>query len=204
LAQDIDAIKGMVSDIGARMVVIDSLSMAAGGVDLNTSGPATSFYSALRQLDVTSLILAHNSKDREVKSRTIIGHQTFTAQARNIWEVRKVQEIGEDEIDLALFHRKAPPFSRMASPIGTHVTFTPESMFLKAQPATTVREFVADMGLKAQIKDALSDGAMTTKELAETLNANQGSIKTILNRLKANNLVYHLPDGRWGLAQREQ
>lgn len=203
LAQDIDAIKGMVSDIGARLVVIDSLSMAAGGVDLNTSGPATSFYTALRQLDVTSLILAHNSKDREAKARSIIGHQTFTAQARNIWEVRKVQETGEDEIDLALFHRKAPPFSRMASPIGTHVTFTPETMFLKAQPATTVREFVADMGLKVQITDALTDGAMTTKELADALNANQGSVKTILNRLKSSNAVYHLPDNRWGLAQRE-
>ena len=203
LPSDIEALRELIDDVKAELVVIDSLGMASGGEDLNKSGAAIGFYTALRQLNVTSLILAHNSKDRESKTRSIIGHQYYTAQARNIWEAKKVQETGEDEIDLALFHRKAPPFAKYSAPIGAHVTFTEDSMTLTAQNATTVREFVADMGLKAQVKDALRDGAMTVKDLADTIDGNQASIKTILNRLRSANLVYHLPDNRWGLSHRE-
>jgi hypothetical protein len=203
LPQDTEALKELIDECKAELVVIDSLGMASGGDDLNKSGSAIGFYTELRKLNVTSLILAHNSKDRETKTRSIIGHQYYTAQARNIWEAKKIQETGEDEIDLGLFHRKAPPFAKLSSPIGAHVTFTKDSMLLRAQPIATAREFVSELGIKAQIRDTISDGAMMVKDIAQSIGANENQTRTTLNRMRDRGMVVKLPDGRWGLASKD-
>lgn len=200
LPQDVDALRDAIAATKAELVVIDSLGMASGGDDLNRSGAAIGFYTALRQLNVTSLILAHNSKDRETKTRSIIGHQYYTAQARNIWEVRKVQDVGDDEIDLALFHRKPPPFAKLAAPMGAHVTFTADSMNVRAQGATTVREFVAEMGLSAQIREVLQNGAMTVDEIARETGGKYDSVRRVLYRMRDKRQAFQVEGGKWGLA----
>jgi len=200
LPQDTEALKELIDDCKAEMVVIDSLGMASGGDDLNKSGSAIGFYTELRKLNVTSLILAHNSKDREAKTRSIIGHQYYTAQARNIWEAKKIQETGEDEIDLGFFHRKAPPFAKVSAPLGAHVSFTEDSMLVRAQPIATAREFITELGTKAQIRDVLSDGAMLVKDIAQSVGTNENQTRTTLNRMRDRGVVVKLPDGRWGLA----
>ena len=199
LAQDIEAIRNFIDETKAEVLIMDSLAAACGGEDLNKSGPAMAFYQALRSLNVTAIVLAHNSKDRETKMRSIIGHQMFTAQARNIWECKKVQEPDDETIDIALFHRKAPPFSKISPAIGAHVEFTEDSMTITPQSATSMREFISEMGMKAQIRDALTDGAATTKDIAVSLMASEASVRTTLNRMKAQGGVIQLPDKRWGL-----
>lgn len=200
LPHDVDALRAAITEAKAEVVVIDSLGMASGGDDLNRSGAAIGFYTALRQLNVTSIVLAHNSKDRETKARSIIGHQYYTAQARNIWEVRKVQDAGDDEIDLALFHRKPPPFAKLAAPVGAHVTFTADSMRVRAQNATTVREFVTEMGLKAQISEVLQNGAMSVNDIARETGAKYDSARRVLYRMRDKRQVFQVEGGKWGLA----
>jgi len=74
LAQDVDSIRTHMERIGADAVIIDSVSLAAGG-DLNKMELATAYIRALRAFgpDVTTISFAHTSKDRESKSKTIIG-----------------------------------------------------------------------------------------------------------------------------------
>lgn len=201
LADDLEAIQGVASESEANICIIDSLTMAAGG-DLKEAVSATSFYSALRQLHMTSLILAHNAKDNGTiqKVKSIFGSQVFTAQARNIWEVKKLQEPGENELQLGLFHRKAPPFSRISQPLGMRVTFADREIAVKAEDPRGIREFVAELGIKAQIQDLLKDGAMAAPDIATEIGANPDTVRARLNELAKQGKTIRLQNGKWGLA----
>lgn len=200
LADDLEAIQAVAAESEANICVIDSLTMAAGG-DLKEAVSATSFYTALRQLRMTSLILAHNAKDNGTIQRvkTIFGSQVFTAQARNVWEVKKVQEVGGNELSLGIFHRKAPPFSRVSHPLGMRVTFGEREIAVRAEDPSCVREFVAELSLKQQITEILREGAMSAPDIALELQANPDSIRVKLNDLAKDGKVVKLPDKTWGL-----
>lgn len=198
LKQDVEQVKRTIDKVGADMIVIDSLGLASGGEPKETE-PALSFFQALRQLKVTSLIIGHNSKNKEEKSKSIYGNMYYTALARNIWEVRKVAEPGDEEIDIALFHRKAPPFSRLQKAFGYKISFEPDRIDIKAQEATTVREFVDQMGTPARIENLLLDGAMTKSEIVASLGISDSTCRQALKRLRDKNRAVQLTGEKWGL-----
>lgn len=200
LANDLDEIKWHIGATKANMLIIDSQGLAAGG-ELKETQPAISFYTGLRALKVTSLILAHNSKDKETKTRSIYGNQFFTAQARNVWELRKNQEMGSSEMDMALFHRKPPPFAGVHKPLGFKIVFDNEvgKMDIRQSDPKTVGEFLEQMSLKSRIIEELKDGAMLTKELAEALDVSTNQIKARCNELKHKGIVIKIED-KWGLS----
>ena len=185
LAQDIEQIKTHIADTKADLIIIDSLGLAAGG-ELKETQSALSFYAALRNLKTTSLILAHNSKDRESKTRSIYGNQFFTAQARNVWELRKNQDTDSDELAIALFHRKPPPFSKLHKPLGFKLVYNNEAgkMTIEHSDPKTVGEFLEQMGLKSQILEALKSGAKTNKELATELESSEHQVRSRCGDLK--------------------
>jgi hypothetical protein len=200
LANDLDEIKWHLGATKATMVVIDSQGLAAGG-ELKDTQPAISFYAGLRALKVTSLILAHNSKDKESKTRSIYGNQYFTAQARNVWEARKNQEVGSKEMDIALFHRKPPPFAGVHNPIGFKIIFDDDGgkMNIASSDPRTVGEFLDQMSLKSRIIETLKSGKLSTKELADTLDESTNQVKARCNDLKHRGQLRKFED-KWGLS----
>jgi hypothetical protein len=195
LYSDIEALTELADSCGAKVVIIDSLGMASGTDDLNSSTTATNFYRGLRQLNRTSIILAHNAKDRERKERSIYGNQYFTAQARNIWEVRKVQETGDDSMELGLFHRKAPPFARFAHDLGIHIDFQDNAITVKQQDPKTVPEFVQQMNLTQQIQELLiHNGAMELKAIQEVLGGNKESVRQTVYRMSKRGILVKVGD----------
>lgn len=205
LAEDIESIQALAVESEANVVVIDSLTMAAGG-DLKEAISATSFYGALRHLHMTSLVLAHNAKDNGTlqRAKSIFGSQVFTAQARNVWEVKKLQEPGDDQLQLGLFHRKAPPFSRISHPLGMRVNFTEREIAVQAEDPKSVREFVAELGLKHQIREILKEGALGAPDIASELGANPDTVRARLNDLAKAGQTVKLPNGKWGLARENE
>jgi translation initiation factor 2B subunit (eIF-2B alpha/beta/delta family) len=203
LASDLDEIKWHIGTTKANMIIIDSQGLAAGG-ELKETQPAISFYAGLRALKVTSLILAHNSKDKETKARTIYGNQYFTAQARNIWEVRKNQEADSHEMDIALFHRKPPPFAGLHKPLGFKIIFDDDAgkMDIRQSDPKTVAEFMEQMSLKSRILEELKGGAMSIKDLAETLDVSTNQIKARCNDLKQKRRLVKVGE-KWGLNSNE-
>jgi len=197
LIQDLDQIRLHIVGTKAELIIIDSLGLAAGG-ELKETQSALGFYSALRSLDITSLILAHNSKDRESRTRSIYGNQYFTAQARNVWEVRKEQEPGSSEMSIALFHRKPPPFAGLHKPLGFKLEFTDSSMSIKPSDPKTVNEFLEQMGLKSQIIEMLKRNSMTAKEIAEALDRPYNQVKARCNELRKQNKLTKIGE-EWGL-----
>jgi len=202
LSQDLEQVKRYISDAGAELVIIDSLGLAAGG-ELKETQTALDFFAALRSLNVTSLILAHNSKDRESKQRSIYGNQFFTAQARNVWELRKQQEPDSSEMAIALFHRKPPPFAGLHKPLGFKLEFTDSAMIIKPSDPKTVDEFLDQMGLKTQIFETLRQGSMTLKDLAEIIDKPLNQVKARCYEMKKAGRLTKIGE-EWGLATNEE
>jgi hypothetical protein len=122
LAKCLPQIQKKINEIGADVIIIDSLGLATGG-NLNDSEPALNFYNALRQLPVTPLIIAHTAKDVNNKRKTVYGNAFYENLARCIWELHKYQEEGSSELKLSLYNRKSPPFSGFHPPLGFEFKF---------------------------------------------------------------------------------
>jgi hypothetical protein len=203
LYYDVERIAEKVDDCKADLVIIDSLGLAAGG-DLNATEPALAFWGAWRKLKTTSIILAHTAKNAEDKKRSIYGNIYYTAEARSIWEIKKSQETGSNEMDVALFNRKPPPFSGIFNPQGFHIEFDKNSeisnrIIISPSSPQTITEFVAAMGTQMQILDILKEGAKSTQEIEELLCITNNNARAALKRLKDKNKVIKLEDGKWGL-----
>lgn len=209
LGHDLDAIKAHIEMVRADYVIIDSVSLAAGG-DLNHMDVATNFFRATRQLTypdgrpLTSISLAHTSKDRDSKQKTILGSVLFEAGARNVWEVRAQEDEPEDILDIALFHRKSN-LSKKHPPLGYRIQYRldpnnqnqtiPQSM--SWLDPKSVEEFVERMKTTDRILHYLKGVRADEKTIAEELGLTVNNTRVSLFRLKTKNLVVKGDDDRW-------
>jgi hypothetical protein len=201
LAQDVDQIHRHIHDNKAEVIIVDSLGLACGG-DLKEPASALSFFSALRQLKTTSLILAHTSKHPETKRKTVFGSIFFEAQARSIWEIWKRQDMGEDEMDIALFHRKPPPFQKLCQPVGMHIEFGTDTIRVSPARPRTISEFLSGLSTRMQIEELLKRGPMSTREIMQNLEISRTSADSALKRSKDKGRIVKVGD-KWGLCAEE-
>jgi len=197
VADSVDNLQQDIAKNKVKLLIVDSLGPAARG-NLNDPEPAIRYHEALRKLGITSLTLAHCSKDQLTRKRTIFGSVFFTNLARSVWECKAEQEIGEDEAVISLKHTKAN-LSRLHSPLGYKFTFTDNSI---AIAKTDLRDtgLSGELPLRWQIKNLLKQGPLTIQNLTEQLNSKADTIGRTLRRLRTDNQVIKLEDDTWGLA----
>uniref|UniRef100_A0A6H1Z7L8 Putative bifunctional DNA primase/polymerase n=1 Tax=viral metagenome TaxID=1070528 RepID=A0A6H1Z7L8_9ZZZZ len=208
LAADLDQIQAQASEIGPDLIIVDSLAPATGG-DLNTSGPPNDFFGALRALGSTALVLAHVAKGAAGGANaSIFGSVFFTALARSVWQVRSDTEDGADQVSVALFHSKVN-YGRRERPFGLTIyhgedgatTFRPGRIddVTSAATARSLKDRI--MGTLAQM------GTATAPEITEALgDVSQGTVRTTLSRMLADELVARIGIGRgqkWSRVARE-
>lgn len=203
LADDVEQIAKAIYDSNAEVSIIDSVALACGG-ELNEAGTVLRFFSALRSLNTTSLLLAHTSKDQQTKKKTIYGSIFFEAQARSVWEIRKVQEAGDNEIDLGLFNRKPPPFQKIHKPLGYKVRFEDTQTIVSPQEPKTVAEFIERMGTQDRIVALLRGGAMSAQEIMEQLEISRANVDQALKRIRDKGLIIPVGDKKWGLVAQSE
>ena len=193
LAHDLDAIRAHIEEVKADYVIIDSVSLAAGG-DLNHMDIATNYFRALRQLNMTTISLAHTSKDRENKSKTILGSVLFEAGARNVWEVRGQED--DNILDIGLFHRKSN-LSKKHTPLGYRILYKPDpnnpsqtipDAMVWHNP-TNVAEFVERMGTNQRVIELLKEHPATDKDIIDLLGISRGNWRVTKSRLKSKNII---------------
>ena len=196
LSDSVEQLQRIIHDKNIRLLIIDSLGPAARG-NLNDAEPAIQYHAALRELGITSLTLAHNSKDALTKKKTIFGSVFFTNLARSVWECKAEQETGEDEAVISLKHTKAN-LSRLHPPLGYKFTFTDDTIRIKK---TDLRDtgLSGELPLSWQIKNLLRKGSFTVKEIAEQLESGADTIGRTLRRMRTKNQVIKLEDETWGL-----
>jgi len=196
LADDVDQIRAILRQKNAHLLIVDSLGMASGG-DLNSTEPTLRFFHALRSLNTTSLLTAHTAKSELTKTKTVFGSSFFNFLTRSIWEVKKAQELEEDSLSLALFHRKfnrGKPFK----PLGFRFSFGEDTLTVARQDAR--EDFLDSFPLSIRVLEALKGGSLTRAELMEELGETKpDTLSQILQRLKRRGQVNRVGDA-WGLA----
>lgn len=196
LSDSIEQIQRIIQDKDINLIITDSLGPAARG-NLNDPEPAIKCHAALRQLNKTSLTLAHTAKDPILKKRTIFGSVFFTNLAWSVWDCKNEQEVGEDEITISLKHIKAN-MSKLHLPLGFRLCFEDRAIKLgRADLRDT--SISGDLPLPWQIKNLLKEGPLIMKEIAEILEKSEDSIKTTLTRMAKKEELVKLHEHKWGL-----
>lgn len=193
LGADLPEIQKHIMEVDANFVIIDSALAACGG-DPSSPEVTGQFFRDLRQLNVTSLILAHNSKN-STGDKTIYGSVFWTNYARSVWELKKHQEIDEDTLDVGLFCRKAN-LSKLFNPIGLKFTYSDSKIGVEKKSISGMPGLSANLPLWMQVTEVLKHGTMTVKDLAQELNIREDSIRTRLNEQKSR---FVRVGDKWGL-----
>ena len=184
-----------------KLVIVDSLIPALDG-DANDSETARKFMNTLRSFNCSALVLSHTSKEGK-----LFGSTFWSNLARNVWEIRKEQDLGQDYSDLALIHKKSNN-SSLAKPIGIRMKFDKQNesvTFNKFNVADTTGTLAASLPVKSRIIQLLkSEGALTVKEIVQQLGSSvtESSVGMALNRGSRTEFVLTTDAAgvkRWGL-----
>ena len=199
LADDMDKVSNFLSQNKTDVVLIDSLGQAAGSDRFDSAGKSSAirFFEALRQLNITSLVIAQNAKGEDRK-KTIFGSTYFTYYSRNIWELRQDPEsVTDDDMSIALFH-EAANYSKRHKPLGWRVSYTDTTISIASQ-SVTLSDFLEKVSQAKALLDFLKSGAKTRQGVANALKISVNQAGVILNRQRSRGTVKNLGSGLWGL-----
>lgn len=198
LADDLEQIQEHMEKVKAEALIIDSLGAAVGG-DLLAPKEALGFNTALRQLHCAALIIGQTSKEREKgnKSKSVFGSTYFEYYARNIFELRKVQEEGEDDLDVAMYNTYHN-LGRKNPAMGFHLHFSDDDIGIESVPITAP-ELIARLSTQAQILKILRSGPMSITELMEDLDVSGNAVRVAMSKLSKKGKVVKGAENKWGL-----
>jgi len=193
---DIDKIAKLVAEHDVKLLIIDSLAMACGGVDLFSGETATRFFQVIRMLKVASLTVAHPQKNSEEK--TIYGTVFFTNLARSVWQVKRVETSpGASVTRIGCFHEDANNTGRL-HPIGFAFTFADDGITIEPHNVFADHGLVHAQTVPARIRHLLTAGKRTAQEIADEINAPLAQVKVRLSEGNGSWCV-KLGNGLWGL-----
>lgn len=165
LADDVAQIANHMDKVKADCVVIDSIAKAAGG-DLDKGESPTRFFTAIDQLNCTSIILAHTSKGGGDGRKSIYGSVFFEAYARSIWELKASRE--GDTLKIGLWDNKAN-FRGKLDPMAFSLDYDDDRILINVEDIKNVDDFVKSLSTSSRILDNLKDNSKSPKELKEIL-----------------------------------
>ena len=162
----------------------------------------------LRSFNCASLIISHTSKEGKM-----FGSTFWFNLSRNVWEVEKEENVGQNYTDIALVHKKSNN-SNLLNPIGIRLQFygpernPTEVTFEKVNVIDTSGKLAESIPTKARIINLLKkEGAMTVTEIVDELGSgvSKERVSMALTRGKGDLFVLISdPAGnnkKWGLKQ---
>lgn len=200
LPNEITEIQRIVLENNIQLAIVDSVSMACGG-DATSQEVISKYWMALNTLGISTLAIDHKPKDGD----SIYGSVFKFNEARMVFEIKKVQDSGADFIDTGIYHRKAND-SRLIPPISMRIDFENDandvlrSVTFHKQDIMGIPELAKQSSLKDRIMAELKGGAMSTSELTEVLNVDDGVLRTTLNRYKP---FFIKVNNKWGIKTQE-
>lgn len=194
LSHDVQEIQRAVIEHNIQLVVVDSAGPACGG-EPESAAAVIPFFTALRSLRVTSLIVAHKAKNTNGVGP--FGSVYWLNMPRNVYEVKRIQEQEAATMHLLLRHVKAND-GTLQRPTGVRLDFLPDMVTFHLEDAADVPEFASEVPIRERLRAALQHGKRTVKELADELDVKEDSVRLTLNRGRDKDFV-RVEDG-WGLA----
>jgi len=196
LADQVDGIAARVSELGAGLVVVDSITGATGGADLNDNNTATRLHGALRQLNLPVLLIAHTAKN--TRGGGIFGAVAFRDLSRLVWSVEK-SESGS-HIILKDTKRNA---SAKSPDLGLSIDFAAGERGTVRLSRTEIAELPDDLARGLRVRDqvllALGTDPLTREQLGERVDAKRGTLNTTIARLMAEGVITKWDDGKFSV-----
>ena len=177
---------------GARLLIIDTLALAAGG-DAGSSESAIRFMLALRRLPGAKLLLAHvskSSRDKPAQERTVFGSVFFRNIARGEWAIHGVQDEGDDELRLVMQDVKRNMSGRQ-EPLGIRIRFGVSGVVFEEVPPEFDADLAEHISIPRRIVSLLRNfpQGLNTGQLSEELCVDGDSVRVALKRLKDKGVV---------------
>lgn len=189
----IPTLKEEIAKHGIEFILVDSAALACGG-EPEKAESAIRFFNALSKLNITSLVIAHETKAET--HEYVFGSVFFHNSARNIWNTQA--EHDEDDpriIQMGLFHRKCNHGS-LKAPRAVKI-FHGEG-FVDVSLGD-IAAFDKELSVPQRIIRLLRDGGQPTHEINERLGGDKNTIKVTLQRLKKKEKIMENGLGFWSL-----
>lgn len=202
IAADFDQINKLVVDEGISLVVVDSAAPASA--EPEKSEFAIAYFNALRALKVSTLTVAHVSK--EERENRPFGSIFWRNLPRALFRMNAVHDPGIPSFQMGIKHTKSNNGRRLKD-MAFQVDFTNDDVRFSSANVMDIPELAKHATLNQQISAVLNRGNKTVKELTEILDGpSEGSIKTTLNRGRDKSFVTlgtNLGNTQWGNLHRE-
>jgi hypothetical protein len=167
IADEVEALKDIVSDKEIGFVVIDSMGTAVMG-DATAQDVVLRAFMALRELKISSIIIDHPNK-QETGLKALHGSVYKVNASRHVFEVLKDQQVGENVTKFALFLRKANN-TGLIKEIGWQFEFEDNrlsSIQRISSSEISKTEMRTSQTQYDQVKNYLMGGARTAQEISE-------------------------------------
>ena len=201
-AEAVDEIASLVNTNGIGLIVVDSVSMASGGL-ISDEQAVAQFFLATRAVGCTTLSIAHVAKENI--SRKPLGSTFWWNQCRAAFEIIHDQAEGENQYFVSLNHRKHNNQARQNS-LAFRVEFDENSItYHVTDPATNAKlnEFLS---LPKRIEAyLLNEPWKSAAEIGEVLDKRPPKVHDALTRgmdARPQRFVRRGPKGRyeWAVA----
>jgi len=199
LVDDFQSIERIVRERDIGFLAIDSIALAVGEADMYGPQAATSLFSALRRLKVTTLLIHHMSKGNGEGKRSPYGSVFFRNLVRNAWEIR-AQDTTDDSVCIGLYHDKCN-LGRKQKPLGYRITFEPTATYIEKTDIMDIPELSAALPLRIQMMKVLQGGKMSAADIADELGSTEATVRVILNRYKD---TFTRQGHEWGLLNKDE
>jgi DNA-binding transcriptional ArsR family regulator len=201
----VNAIDGLIETCynhNIKFAIIDSVAPAQSA-DLNSPADTTKFFTAVRKLNtagITTLMVTHVSKGEKKNGntkRTPFGSVFFENFPRLTWELRSEYDEQSKSFLFGVFCRKSNVGK--LEPKGIKMTFLQSKVEMEYVDPEETEINDEKQTLSNLIMALLEEKDMNVKEISDVLQANPGSVRTILNRLKGKGYVTVMHSGEWSL-----
>jgi hypothetical protein len=194
LYDQVEKLKTFIRTNGINLVIVDSASMAAGE-STSDEAAALRLMAALKLLDTTIVLIAHQRKNEGEDSP--IGSIQYFNQARNIWHIEGIPDETDDRIiHIGCSHKKCNNGRKHKKPIGFKAFFGEGLIDFHQEDA--IANFEVKFVLSDRLMALLKNGGQTTKQMAEIVGKKEAIINTTLHRLKSKQKVNNF-NGIWSL-----
>jgi hypothetical protein len=193
LANDIERVREICIQRDIALVIMDSIGMACMG-EPESAEVVLRMFSALRSLEVSSLLIDHTNKQnpqQEGQANNLFGSVYKYNSARLVWEMRKEQQENDSLLYLGLYHKKANN-AMLEKPIGFKLDFsTEESVVFKRQDVREIAGLEVAMTLGDRIENSIKSApeGLTVSELADELDKSESHIRKALSQSRGNRFV---------------
>ena len=198
----IDDLASHVAKEHIDLVVIDSVGLALGG-DANDAQTVLAFFTALRQLEATTLLIDHMTKGPDAQERGAFGSVYKRNSARSLWEMRQA---ADGELRMALYHRKSNN-SRLAPPIGLKLDIVedeyevPQTASFSPCDVNDDPELAKGVSAPLRILAALQSGQMNLDGISDALtDIPRQTLEPALSRMVKSGKLTRPDRGMYGLA----